>query len=168
MAKRKTKFHRTVLHPNRYLIWAIVSMFLVAGSLVSYIYIGNINVDTELAINQNIEFWHTYRDQYITFRYPAEWLIDPGTNFVGFGPKDVDSFLIYSYSSASDPAYQSYLKSSKTRPITIDGREGIRVVDGAVNSYQRIAFVKNGTRLYELRGTTPLFDQIVGTIRFLK
>ncbi len=169
MAKRKTKFHKIVIHPNRFLVWAVVIALLVTGMLVSYIYIGNLKVDSELAVNTDVHYWHTYRDANVTFRYPAEWLIDPGTGYVGFGPKNQDSFLIFSYPAANDPAYTNYLKSANVRQITIDGKPAIRVIDNSSGkNFQRIAFVKNGKRLYELRGTTDLFDQILRTIHFLK
>ena len=164
MTKRKRNLHKIVIHPNRYLIWALVFTFIVAFGLVAYISIGNINQDSELGLNQDLRFWHSYKDEFMTFRYPAEWLADPGPGYIGFGSKDTDVFIIYSYTS-SDPAYENYLKLSGVKQITIGGKSGIEVAD-YTKDRQRIAFVKDGNRLYEFRGTTGLFDKILRTVHF--
>lgn len=167
MPKKKRRLHSVQLHANRYLIWAIAACLIVAASLVAYIYISNIETDN-LLIYQNVPFWHTYKDANMSFRYPAEWLIDPGDGYIGFGPKNQDLFLVYSYSPPNDPAYDSYKKLASAKPITVDGKEGIKIVDSTGQLTQKIAFVKTPKRLYEFRGTTLVFDQIISTVRFLK
>ena len=164
MPKRKTKFHKIIIHPNRYLIWALVSALFVAIGLVAYIYIGNVNQDTDLTISPDVTFWHTYKDAALTFRYPGEWFVDPGEGYIGFGPKDRDVFLVYSYTGA-DAAYSSYLNSDNVEPIIIDGKDGIRVRDSFATN-EHIAFVKNLGKLYEFRGSTGAFDKILSTVRF--
>jgi hypothetical protein len=167
MAKKRKGFHRIIIHPNRYLIWALAIMLIVAAALVSYIYITNINFDRDLSSGTDLKYWHTYKDVDMTLRYPADWLIDAGTGYIGFGTSNSDVFLVYSYSPPNDPAYDSYSKLANVQKITVDGLAGIRVPDQK-NPNQRIVFVKTSKKLYEFRGSTGLFDQILNTVHFLK
>jgi hypothetical protein len=163
MAKRK--FHTKVIHPNRYLIWALVVMVIVAGLLVSYASLTQFDIDSNI-VNPNTDFWHTYKNGALSFRYPAQWLIDPGSGYVGFGPKDQDEFLVYTYSPPNDAAYQSYLTRTDAKQIMVDQLPGIRVTDLSGRGEQ-IAFVKTAKYLYEFRGHT-LFDKILNTVRISK
>jgi hypothetical protein len=155
------------IHPNRYLIWACAIALIVAAGLVSYIYIGNIYADIDTATQTDISFWHTYRDANVTLRYPGEWLVDVGPNYVGFGPKNDDRFIFYTYTPANDPAYDSYAKLSTTEKVTVSGIQGIRI-PSEKKSHQRIVFVKTTKHLYEFRGTGSQFDQIIQTVTLLK
>jgi len=166
MAKKRRRLHKIVIHPNRYLIWACAIALIVAAALVSYIYIGNIILDTQLTPETSSDYWHTYKDADFSMRYPADWLIDPGSNYVGFGDKMQDKFIVYKYSPPNDPAYESYSKLSNSAHITVDGYLGIRVQDNRTS--ERIAFVKTGKILYEFRGTTTDFDNVLKTVKFLK
>jgi hypothetical protein len=165
MAKRK-KFHKIKIHPNRYLIWSAAITFIVAASLVSYIKITGITFDAQ-NITADATYWHTYKDANISMRYPAEWLVDVGTNFVGFGNKSDDLFLVYTYSPPDDAAYDAYSKLPSSTHVNIDGVMGFRVQD-TKSSSQRIAFVKTSKRLYEFRGSAVYFDKILDTVKLLK
>lgn len=164
MAKKRRKFHKIVIHPNRYLIWACAVALIVAAALVAYIYIGNIVADTQLANGTQTDYWHTYKDANFSMRYPADWLIDPGSNYVGFGDKTQDVFIVYKYTPPNDAAYDSYAKLPTSAHISVDGYLGIRVQDNHNN--ERIAFVKTPKILYEFRGTTLEFDRILKTVKF--
>ncbi|MBX4204704.1 MAG: hypothetical protein KW788_00775 [Candidatus Doudnabacteria bacterium] len=167
MAKKRKKFHKIVIHPNRYLLWAVAVMVITAAALVSYIYVTNITTDLSLRQETNMAYWHSYKDANLSLRYPADWLVDVGTGYIGFGPKNDDAFLVYSYSPPNDPAYDSYSKLAATRAIMVDGLVGIRVPTDP-NTSQKIAFVKTSKRLYEFRGTTNQFDAVLNSVRFLK
>jgi hypothetical protein len=165
MARRK-KFHKIKIHPNRYLIWSAAITFIVAAALVSYIQVSGISLDAQLSYSDTA-YWHTYKDANISIRYPAEWVIDPGTNSVGFGNKTEDLFLVYTYSPPDDAAYDAYAKLPTSKHINVDGVMGFRVQD-TKNSSQRIAFVKTSKRLYEFRGSSLYFDKILETVKLLK
>lgn len=166
MAKRKRKFHKIVIHPNRYLVWAVAVMLIVAASLTSYIYISSLGFD-DLLNQPDVNYWHTYKTSEFSMRYPADWLIDSGIDYVGFGDKQSDKFLVYTYNPPNDPAYEAYAKLPSARHINIDGVLGIRVTDPN-STGSRIAFVKTSDTLYEFRGQTKYFDNIMDTVRFLK
>lgn len=166
MAKRK-KLHKIVIHPNRYLIWACAVAIIVAAGLVSYSYISGISIVNQLGPESDTTYWHTYKDANLSLRYPADWLVDPGPSYVGFGTKLNDHFLVYTYSSTDDPAYNAYAQMASSRHINVDGVLGFRVNDPS-NPNQRIAFVKTSKKLYEFRGDNIFFDQILDSVKFTK
>ncbi|HEX5429638.1 MAG TPA: hypothetical protein VFX17_00985 [Patescibacteria group bacterium] len=166
MPKRK-KIHKIVIHPNRYLIWALCIALMATIALVAYIRISTI-LDTQTSVDQGPNTqWLNFQDANLSLRYPSSWLVEEDLTSVSFGTSNQDLFLVSVQTPPDASAYASFAKTSGVEPVTVDGISGILLPKDDTTGEQ-IAFAKTSQSLFEFRGSTPLFSQILATVKFVK
>lgn len=165
------RLHKIKIHPNRWLIWAIAYAIIVTIAVVGYIKVSEVNFESQVAENQYSP-WHNYKDNKLGFgiRYPAEWAMETTDNSViSFTPtKSPDEGVsVAVLKPSAENAIRGNLKISEESRITLDGNRAVRIVNDLGNNYfETIVMAIRGQRLYVLRGTDALMQELLLTFYF--
>jgi hypothetical protein len=179
MAKNKYKLahvHKIKIHYNRWLIWAVAYLLFIFVSLLGYIQVTDLNLETEHFLAESaFTSWHPYRNQDLGFslRYPADWSIEPDSeNGIDFVPEDLSraGVNISVYDPSDYNAIRRSLEIDSEDPILVDGVKGTEISSLLAEGKTRETFVivENNDNLYVLRGPRVAVRQFVQTFNFIE
>lgn len=179
MAKNKYKLthvHKIKIHYNRWLIWAIAYLLFIFVSLLGYIQVSDLNLETEQILAEStFKSWHPYRNQELGFslRYPASWSIEPDSESgIDFVPEVLSQsgVNVAVYEPSDYNAIRRALKIESESPIVVDGVKGTEITSILADDevHETMVVVENKGSLYVLRGPRPVVRQFVQTFNFLE
>jgi hypothetical protein len=177
MARKKHpifRLHKIKIHRNRWLIWAVVYVVVVALATVGYIQVSNINFETQNLADSQFVPWHSYTNQDLNFslRYPADWSIEASDKTtVNFVPSDSsdEGVSVSILKPAAETAIRKGLKNWSQDRITIDGNTAVKIRNSSDDGYsETIVMALRKSQLYVLRGTSSLVEKLLLTFNFLK
>lgn len=159
------------IHSNRWLIWAISIAVIVAGSLVAYISISNINDSAQQAF-LNLQPRPNYSNQQLGFvvDYPKGWLIDSSSDqSVTFDNPKNDGESI----SITEAPIASVAKVEKTANAKIQTQYVLRgnqmvimtVPDPEGGTPNQIGIVQTPSKAYFVTGNSSQLATFLNDIR---
>ena len=177
MAKNKyklNKLHKIKIHHNRWLIWALAYAFFVSIALVGYIKVSDINLDTQLIAENNFMPGHSYTDKVMGFnlKYPSNWSIEANSpTSLSFTPENSNDsgVAVSTIPLSAEKALRKSLHINGESPITVDGVAADEIYNDLGNDghFEVVLLVRNNKKLYVIRGTKELVDQLLQTFNFL-
>ncbi|GEM_PF-2124531 len=167
------RLHKIKIHKNRWLAWAIAYALIVAIAMISYIKVSEINFEMQIAESE-FQPWHLYmaKDLGFSVRYPVTWSLEAvGNSSITFMPaKSSDQGVTVMVTNPTDePAIrQSLTKTDETR-ILLDNYRAVQILNNLGNGHtETIVMALRNHRLYVLRGTNSLLQQLLLTFHFTK
>lgn len=172
MAKKHPiyRLHKIKIHHNRWFIWAIAYVIIVAIAMVGYIKVSEIKEETQNA-ESVYQPWHNYNDAKLGFgvRIPADWSIEADASAISFAPTN-SSDLGVSISVISPTAEKSLRKSlkiSQETEISLDDNPSQKIKNNLENGHsETIILAVHNKKLYVLRGTDSLVQKLLLTFHF--
>lgn len=171
--KRIAKIHKVTIHPNRWLVWALLISALGCSGLIFYIAMDKNQTDIEMmqyapVIRQAIK----YSDSRLGFsiKHPASWdaeageastvsFLDPGNYGQWVSITVSDRNTIKSLRASLDPFME--------KTILLDGEQALYSATGSRNSPEYIVSTVHLGRHYIIRGSGKMFDSVLATFKFL-
>jgi hypothetical protein len=159
------------IHKNRWLIWAVAYMLIVALGLVGYIAVSEIDFEREVVPYQNSETWRSYRDGRLAFslRFPQDWGIEAQQNSVIFdGPNWGEEISVSVGKISDETLLRQSLKIIKEEKIKIDGVSAVKLTNSlGQGADESVVLAKHNNKLYIIRGSNS-FNRIFSTFNFLE
>ncbi|MEO8065341.1 MAG: hypothetical protein ABI643_00605 [Candidatus Doudnabacteria bacterium] len=171
MAKKLHKFHQIIVHPNRWLVWAIVYGIFVTIALVGYIQVTEVNFESQIAEN-TFQPWHTFQDIRLGFRvhFPADWSIEAvNSSMINIFPSTIsdEGVSVLVVPPASENAIRKTLKIVQENTIRVDGSPAQKIINDLGGGHsETVVLAQHNNKLYELRGTDNLVMKLVLTFQF--
>ena len=147
----------TVLHPNRYFIYAIIFSFVAGGMLLAYINLSNINEQNQSAFVPLTPQTKKYINSDIGFEleYPLMWQIELGTgpqSIVFENPQNLSQAVtVTKFPIQAQTMLVKSLHSTSEADTTIDGN----TIQEFTGNSTITAIVTNGSNLFYFDGLTP-------------
>ena len=168
--KKLRKFHKIVIHNNRWLVWAIAYLLFVAIAMVGYLKVASL--DLEISDN-SYKPWHSYKDERLGFslRYPAEWAIEASSSSIVFLPSQTaDEGVTVSVTPLSaESIIRRSLRIVKEEKITLVSHPGLRLSnDLGSGHYETVVIAPFNKNLYVIRGSEGNVEKLLQTFYFLK
>lgn len=172
MAKRKLHhLHKIKVHHNRWLIWAISYVVIVAIAMVGYLKISDLNLESE---SQSVyQAWHSYKDSKLGFglRYPANWSMEADSaTSINFLPSElIDSGVSVSVVAPNlENSIRRSLKIVKESPVTLDSITATKISnDLGDGHFETVILGTYKNQLYVIRGSENQVRKIIETFYFL-
>lgn len=165
---------KKVIHPNRYLFWAVAAVVILGAALAAYIYITNYSFERQFVFEQ-VSAKRTYSDASngFSFRYPAKWVLekDNSGNVIFENPSDASESITLSVRAISDEqqirsTFKVISEEDSARP------NGVRMAiisarpTGGGAAF-KAALVKVNGKLFYFYGQSSLFEQIINTFQVI-
>ncbi len=163
---------KKVIHPNRYFIWALAAIVIVALALLAYILRSSISFDQSFVFSE-IYSKRVYTDAKNNFslRYPGSWQLerDSSGNVIFENPGNLrENVTVSAISADNEKLVRSAFKIISERHIAranlkIDLIIAKILKDGAGQT--NLAFIRGPDREFYLFGDSPLFESFVNNFR---
>lgn len=168
------KLLKKIIHPNRYLIWAVAAVVISGAALASYIYISSYSFERQFVFEQATAK-RTYSDRAdgFLFRYPAAWVLekDNSGNIIFENPSDSSESITLAVRAISDEqqirsSFKVISEEDSARP------NGVRMAmisarPNAGGAVFKVALVKVNGKLFYFYGQSSLFEQIINTFQVI-
>ncbi|MBI4363712.1 MAG: hypothetical protein HY545_02580 [Candidatus Doudnabacteria bacterium] len=169
MAKTKQQFHKIVLHPNRWLAWAIAISVLVAFGLIGYIQVSSQSFETEVAIPDASRNWRQYTNSEYGFslNLPPSWSAQTISGAVAsFAPRgDLGQAITITVKDAKrEAAARASLEGFTEEEITVGGIAASKFSSGA----EQYVLVKREDKLFVIKSSSLQLDRILATFIFIQ
>ena len=146
----------TVLHPNRYFIYAIIFAFVAGGMLLAYINLSNINEQNQSAFVPITPQTKSYVNSDIGFelQYPVTWQIELGTgpqSIVFENPQNLsEAVTVTKFPIQAQTMLVKSLHADTEADATINGNTIMEFTGTTTNT----AIVTSGSNLFYFDGLT--------------
>lgn len=173
MAKKHPiyRLHKIQIHPNRWLIWALAYSLIVAIALMGYIAVTEVDFETQVS-DTDFQPRHFYRDSRLGFslHYPADWSVEAvDSSTISFVPtKNMDQGVTVEVTEPSlEKTIRKSLKISGERAIRLDSNPAVKIInDLGRGHFETVVLATHNNKLYVLRGTDTLVQQLSLTFHF--
>jgi hypothetical protein len=172
--KQTLQFHKIKIHYNRWLIWAIVYVILVAIALVGYIKISDINIDSENTAATQFQSFHRFTDQKLGFytNLPFDWSIETvDANNINFAPVNNSdegvSVFVLSPSAENSLRKTLTIKSESASKLDASPAETITNDLGSGHT-ETVILATHNLQLYVIRGTSDLVQKFALIFHFIR
>ena len=160
---------------HRNITWTVAIAIFVTIALLGYINVTNENFDREVVgTRDNLMVWKKYSNKTLGFslRYPNDWILEsPASNIVLFGDllSTFEQVTVSVLEASDEEAIREALNIVNESRIPIGEIDGPRIVNLLSNgNLETVILARPDLRLFVIRGTTAVIDDIVSTIKFLK
>ncbi|MBX4187335.1 MAG: hypothetical protein KW802_03745 [Candidatus Doudnabacteria bacterium] len=171
MAKTKSrKFHKIRIHHNRWLMWALAYFIFVAIALLGYLKIANLDLESSV---MDFQPMHSYTDKRLGFalRYPADWSIEAANASISFVPSNTadDGVNVSVTTPNQESSIRRTLKIKKEVSVTFNAVTATKLTNDLGNGhYETVILAPYNKKLYVIRGTAQLVDNLAQTFIFVK
>lgn len=166
------RLHKIIVHPNRWLVWAIAYTILVAAALVSYIRISEINIEIQTADNQ-FQSWRIFTNPSLGYslRYPPDWLVeiaDDKTIHLVPGNSIYEGVNLIVTEPSAETEIRNGLEISDEIRTSLDGKRAVKIINSYGGGYsESVVMALRSGRLYVMRGPDTMIQKLLLTFRFL-
>ena len=169
-----TRLHKIKIHKNRWLIWAIAYLVMVAIAMVGYLKVSDLNFQTAFPPYDNLVSWRPYTDMRLGFsvRYPKDWGIEADSqSTISFLPANTnqEGVAISVYSLSAEANVRKSLNIVSEKIITVDKATGSIITNNlGKNLTESVALVKNNGKLFVISGPDNSVQKFLLTFRFIQ
>jgi hypothetical protein len=165
------RLHKIKVHHNRWLVWTIAIAVLVCSAVLAQIQISNIHFETQMGWGvDSASNWVTFKhksDGY-SIKYPRTWAVEMdtplGVSFVNL--ENYNEFVsVAAYPVSEEPVIRRELTIARQVEVKVAGHNAVMVVQRRDPS-EAAVLVKDGDKLFVIRGRSDKFERIVGNIKF--
>jgi hypothetical protein len=159
---------------HRNITWTVAIAFFVTFAILGYINVTNENFDREV-VGSNSEFgaWKNYTNKTFGFslRYPNDWVLEsPASNIIIFESSDstFEQVTVSVLGAGDEEAIREALNIVSEDRVPIHEIDGPRIVNLLSNgNLETVVLARPDFRLFVIRGTSRVIDDIVSTLKFL-
>ncbi|MDB4940001.1 MAG: hypothetical protein JWO40_426 [Candidatus Doudnabacteria bacterium] len=155
---------KKIVHPNRYFIWTIFLISIVAAGLISFIIISGINLDNQNVFSE-LKTKKIYIDNQAGYsvRYPNNWQIerDQNGNTVFENPQSTqENLTVTSAGLDLENVIRHSIKITTEKDIAKDNLKIaiIKAASAKDGSDLDIAIIKNQDKLFYISGYSPTIE----------
>jgi len=173
MAKsKKVPFHKIRIHDNRWFLWAIAYLLIVALAMVGYLTVSTLNFDTNNTSITDLRLLHSYNDQRLGFglRYPVDWSIEAGEFSISFLPNAIadEGVTVAQLPLTGEKILRKTLKIVNEEYATLGTEPATRIINDLGLGRQEVLIIAHHlSKLYVMRGSDGFVNKLSSTFHFL-
>lgn len=171
MPRNKQPIHKTVIHPNRWFIWAIAISVIAGMALVGYIKVTSQAFEDDVTYTPHAaNNWkqYTQTEQNFSVNVPPNWLVKEAGGVVLLTPKaDSSEFIsITPKPGSKEAAARASLDGFTQNQLIVGGLPASMFYSGQEND--RYVLVKNNDKLFVVKSNSKQMERILTTLVFIK
>lgn len=168
MPKKKHAFHKTKIHHNRWLAWAIAISIIVGTALVGFIKVSSQNFETEI-VPSAVFNWRLFAHPTYGFslNLPHNWQASEDKSAVASFASAADErekLAVKIFELDTESQIRTNFRTWKQTEIMLDSVAALRFANGS----EKIIMAKHNGEIYVLRGTGLQFDKVASTFKFTR